>query len=244
MLTAGYTQKMIELSNNEAASLIKLAARGVGYPWGLGEEAAHAGRWLVERQLPALEHFRSLFAWVDEQEFSQLILQCDDERWRCTREELCPLICGSAILDSASMLLTVDKVELNNVVCPLLLIPFISEASVVLNKPIQMSWKEEELVFNGTCIEFVSDSSELFNNSDSTGSLSSVCISVIRESVESQGAVSDAPTCELWPVVIHSRVKINRICLESLKQYAHRTYAPATELSRLSGAGAGTSDND
>ncbi|MFT5895638.1 MAG: hypothetical protein ACI8VW_002513 [bacterium] len=235
---------MIELSNNEAASLIKLAARGVGYPWGLGEEAAHASRWLVERQLPALEQFKSLFAWVDEREFSQLILQCNDERWCCTRDELCPLICGSAILDSASMLLTVDKVELSNVVCPLLLIPFISEASVALKKSIQMSWKDEELVFNGTCVESVSDSDGLLTNSDSTGSLSSVCISVISEAVESQGTVFDASTCELWPVVMHSRVKIDQICLESLKQYAHRTYAPATELSRLSGAGAGTSDND
>jgi hypothetical protein len=242
---------MIELSNNEAASLIKLAARGVGYPWGLGEEAAHVNRWFVERQLPALEHFKSLFTWVDEGEFSQLILQRNDTHWRCSRDKLCPLVCGAAIIDSADRLLTVDSIELNNVVCPMLLIPFISEASVMLEKPIRMTWNDAELVFNGTCIEPVGDSSEVLNSRLSMDSPASIYISVVNESPDSELVSTDSDfvlvdglTGELWPIAFHSRVSIDLICLETLKQYAHRTYAPATELSRLSGAGAGTSDND
>ena len=41
-----------------------------------------------------------------------------------------------------------------------------------------------------------------------------------------------------------SRVEINENILNMLNKLANRTYAPATEESRLSGAGAGLSDND
>ncbi|MFT6301556.1 MAG: hypothetical protein ACI9XK_004812 [Granulosicoccus sp.] len=242
---------MIELSNNEAASLVKLAARGVGYPWGLVEEAAHVSRWLIERRIPTLELFRSLFTWVDEREFSQLILQPNDNRWRCSRDELCPLVCGAAIIDSASMLLTEDKIELNNVVCPILLIPFISEASVLLEKSIRMTWKDAEFVVNGVFIESINDSSKVIHTPMALKSPASICITVVSDPsdipevlADSEGALLKASSSELWPVVLHSRVSVDLICLESLKQYAHRTYAPATEQSRLSGAGAGTSDND
>ena len=33
-------------------------------------------------------------------------------------------------------------------------------------------------------------------------------------------------------------------CVDRLDAYAHRTYAPATGQSRMSGAGAGLTDND
>jgi len=33
-------------------------------------------------------------------------------------------------------------------------------------------------------------------------------------------------------------------CIAVLTRFAHNTYAPATEASRLAGAGAGLSDND
>lgn len=242
---------MIDLSNNEAASLIKLAARGVGYSWGLGEEAAHISRWLVERQLPVLELFSALFSWVDERDFSQLILLQNDTGWCCSRDELCPLICGAAIIDSASMLLPTDKIQLNNVVCPMLLMPFLSEASVTLKKSIRITCNGVELIINGTYIQFVGDSSETLNNRAFLNSPASMCIGVVSESsdsprvsTDSDGALLRDPIIELWPVVCHSRISTNLRCLESLKQYAHRTYAPASEQSRLSGAGAGTSDND
>ena len=41
-----------------------------------------------------------------------------------------------------------------------------------------------------------------------------------------------------------SRVDIPQDILDRLNSLAHKTYAPATEESRLAGAGAGLSDND
>lgn len=239
---------MIELSNNEAASLVKLAARGVGYPWGVCEEAAHISHWFAERQLPGVELFSVLFAWVDEQELSQLVLQLNDNRWSCHRDQLCPLFCGSAIIDSASSLLNVDNIELINVVCPMLLLPFISEASVMLEKPIRVSWKEGELVVNCTSIQPVEGDVEQLI---SANSLDSIFINLANDSSNSQLSstdsnvdLNDAAAKQLWSTTFHSRVTIELNKLSLLKQYAHRTYAPATEESRLSGAGAGTSDND
>lgn len=41
-----------------------------------------------------------------------------------------------------------------------------------------------------------------------------------------------------------NRVHLNSEHLDILNRYAHRTYAPATDASRLAGAGAGLNDND
>ena len=41
-----------------------------------------------------------------------------------------------------------------------------------------------------------------------------------------------------------SRAQISEECYRALEQLAEKTYAPATEASRLSGAGAGLNDND
>lgn len=242
---------MIELSNNEAASLVKLAARGAGYPWGLSEEAVQVSRWLVERQLPALELLNNLFNWVDESGFSQLLLHGDDLRWHCSRGQLCPLVCGAAIIDTASRLVTVDRVQLDNVVYPMLLMPFIYEASVMLDKSIRVTWDDEELLFSGTCVESFTDTAQVVNKQLNLNSPASIGISVDGSLLDTPSAFTDSsavlPTSHrrpLWPVLAHCRVSTGTQCLESLKQYAHRTYAPATELSRMSGAGAGTSDND
>jgi len=248
---------VIELSNNEATSLVKLAARGVGYPWGLAEEAAHVSRWLLERQLPALETFCTLFARVDEREFSNFALpdnfslQGKNKRGYCSRDELCPLVCGSAILDAASVLLGSDEVELKIVLCPMLLMPFVYEASFVLEKPVSIKWKEAEFIFNGSHIIPAIANREFSNRIRWMDSSSSLSIRVVSHSPNVQSPATDADVIqddahanELWPVVCNSRVTIEQTCLESLKQFAHRTYAPASEQSRLSGAGAGTSDND
>lgn len=239
---------MIELSNNEAATLIKLAARGVQYPWGLGEEAAYAGRWLIDRQLPALELFSALFAWADERQFAELILQSNETQWHCGRSELCPLVCGTAIIDTPSALLNVDSIDLNNVVSPLLLLPFLSEASLVLEKPIRLSCGSTCLTLNGTRIELLNGNDELLSNRGLMAPKGSVSISVGEGSIDHQGEPSSADVAtshgELWPMSDYHRISAELNLLESLKQYAHRTYAPATEQSRLSGAGAGTSDND
>ena len=41
-----------------------------------------------------------------------------------------------------------------------------------------------------------------------------------------------------------SRAQISKECYRALERLAEKTYAPATEASRLSGAGAGLNDND
>ena len=41
-----------------------------------------------------------------------------------------------------------------------------------------------------------------------------------------------------------TRATPDPVCWDTLNRFAHRTYAPATEESRLLGAGAGLSDND
>lgn len=242
---------MIELSNNEAATLIKLAARGVRYPWGLSEEAAHAVHWLIDRQLPVLELFSVLFAWADEREFSTLILQPDKTPWQSSRNELCPLVCGAAIIDTASSLLSVNSITLNKVVCPMLLLPFLSEASQVLEKPIRVSCNNASLRLRGNRIELPDNSNEMLSNRILKASTESVSFSIADDFIEqhnhpisAEAATSDSEFSELWPKVVYNRVSAELNFLESLKQYAYRTYAPASEQSRLSGAGAGTSDND
>ena len=65
------------------------------------------------------------------------------------------------------------------------------------------------------------------------------------------GETVDAPSAPLFPYLLdsapvagHGAFAVDETAWATLTALAHRTYVPATEASRLAGAGAGTTDND
>jgi len=134
----------------------------------------------------------------------------------------CPLKLGCMVSDMNNWELLEGK-ECHE---PVLLIPFI--ANVVKDASISLSWAEINALINGNGVK-----------------IDDIEILVSRPSSSKQSLhikLHDAP-CEV--LSYKTRVSEGEASYVAiLNALAHKVYAPATEASRLSGAGAGLNDND
>ncbi|MEZ5923411.1 MAG: DUF3726 domain-containing protein [Hyphomicrobiaceae bacterium] len=110
----------LDVSLNEIEVMVKRAARGAGYAWGLAEEAGKAVRWLESRGLPGLEamlrHFES-----------------------GTRAGS-PIIAGPGLADRAHELAAGTSLGAKSVSEPLLMLPFAAMAAKLAERSVDLSW--------------------------------------------------------------------------------------------------------
>ena len=105
-------------SVGEISSLAIKAARGVGMPWGIAEEAGFVLRWLTRSGAPGVTALcRYLSAYNDAMNMS-----VPNSPRGNTGDWICPLHLGTAISDGGIAL----PLEQTNVREPLLLLPFLS----------------------------------------------------------------------------------------------------------------------
>lgn len=136
--------------------------------------------------------------------------------------ELCPLKLGCLVSDNDNWKL-LDGMECHE---PMLLIPFL--ANVVEDTSLLLSWAEINTVITQNGVK--TDDVDLLVSSPST-SRQRLHIKLI-----------DTPC-----LVLDNRTRISEDearYVAILNALAHKVYAPATEASRLAGAGAGLNDND
>lgn len=215
----------MSFSLNEIASMGKRAARGAGYSWGLAEEAGKAARWLAAHDLPGPELLAELLIRNDGREYETLAPTIGDGQWKTGSDLLCPIITGSALCDRASEISSGGEVELSAVAMPLLLAPFAAGVAELTGTPVRLSWADTEMTLTADGIAI-----------DGSPAASARRAEKVRcETVDKIGSVKAAK--------IAGRT-VDAETWTRLAAFAHRTYAPATEASRLAGAGAGLSDND
>lgn len=208
----------MSLSLNETESLAKTAAKGAGLCWGMAEEAAKATRWLCTRGIDACDPLVALLFRHDEEGHAQTGPERLDGDWHGAEGWLCPIACGAALSDlgkAAPLPLTLTRVAL-----PVFLLPFAASIARDFGQPVTLSWDSGQAVTDGDAIALDAPPPAM---SDIVLTLS---------------GASHAETTR------HSRAETDQMILVSLGIYAARTRAPATEASRLAGAGAGLTDND
>ena len=210
----------MNLSLNEVEATAKRAARGAGYPWGLAEEAAKATRWLCARGIDGCAVLAGLLTRRNGSELAAWSASTTGEVWTAKGGTLCPLATGAAISDRASELRS-GEIHLKKVAEPLMLLPFLSQAALQLETIVTIAWPGGTATTDGCQISLVGEPSEAAENP------------TVR--IGGELGPANAPCTRADP---------SRETLEILNTFAHRTYAPATEESRLLGAGAGLSDND
>ncbi|MFV1441756.1 DUF3726 domain-containing protein [Phaeobacter sp. JH20_36] len=213
-------------SLNEIEAMSKRAARGAGLSWGLAEEAAKGTRWLSSFGFPGTEMLADLLTMNDRIpsiDVSPVSLRA--EVWHAPARRMSPLIAGAALSDCAVRLLERGKITMENVNFPLLAVPFMGGAALRLGRPVAAEWQGARLATDGKRL----------------------CVQGSSEALHSRLAermVFSAPaemTGQQEPVM---RASVSNASWDQLGKFAHRTFAPATEESRLRGAGAGLSDND
>ena len=214
-------------SLNEIETMGKRAARGAGLAWGLAEEAGKAARWLAARGLPGAGELGEVLTRHDGVAYEDLAPTIADGVWTAPSGRLCPLIAGPALCDRASLLAAGETVELGATAQPLLLVPYLAGAAKLAGTALEISWAGVALVVTAGGFTFDGDRAALTARSvpdvrcrRADGNVTGMDIA------EPNAAAVDAET---W---------------SRLEAFAQRTYAPATETSRLVGAGAGLIDSD
>lgn len=213
-------------SLNEIEGLCKRAARGAGYGWGVSEEAGKAVRWLASHNLPGPQALGTLLQNTDGHARIDLAPVGLQAPWHARSGQLCPLASGTALNDCADDLSDGTEMVMQNVMCPVLILPFAAWASLHLKKPLFVAWSDTRLSTDGVC--YWGDTSADQISATSTKTL--FC------------GLAEQPSGTVSQPTLRGTVPQN--IWQDLSRFAHRTYAPATEASRLLGAGAGTSDND
>ena len=206
-------------SLGEIAALATKAARGSGMDWGLADEAGYAVKWLQRRQLPGVAALCRYLSW---RQAGEITIWPDDT---ARDGHYCPIATGAAYGDGVFG----DDVQFARVRTPLLLIPFISLRAA--NTPVCLSMENAVFVLTQDKLGFSKNDTAILMDS-------SAC------------QIYAASDDELPAMITIANDAIARVpvtasaCITVLNSFAKNTYAPATESSRLAGAGAGLNDND
>lgn len=208
------------LSSNEIDAMAKKAAKGAGMPWGLASDAGRVARWLADQGLPGPELLVDLLDWRDGRSHVEVAPPDVGLAWADHPLALDPVVVGTVCADLAGRLAE-GRVELGRVRQPLLLGFALSVVAARTATALVGRWDDSAL---GVAAD----------QATGQGSLFATEANVIVEPGHLNGERLTAPA-EGWTV--------DPAAWARLEAYAHRTYAPDTEASRLRGAGAGLIDD-
>ena len=212
-------------SLNEIEAEVKKAVRGAGLAWGLAEEGANAARWLAARAidpLPALIDVLDRHAGGNR--ISTAITLTDDGRWTAPAP-LCPITFGATLCDHARLIIARGTTA-GPVARPLLVIPFVARAALLLGRNVSLTIDGDALLLSA-------------RGERLTGSWP-----VDRPDVTAFRCLATDDAATQMPRMIAPDIAIAPEQWARLQAYAGRTYVPANERSRREGAGAGSIDND
>ena len=205
-------------SIGEIGALATKAARGNGLDWGLAEEAGYAVKWLQRRQLPGVMALCRYLSW---RHHGNLTSWPDETG---VHGHYCPITIGAAYGDGAFG----DEAQFSRIKTPLLLIPFV--AIRITETPLEINI--------GSSSFYLAKDQIGYTNNDTA---------ILRDSASCQISIASSrlPHITITRVSDLPRVPASATaCVSVLERFAKNTYAPATEESRLAGAGAGLNDND
>jgi hypothetical protein len=214
-------------SLNEVEAMGKRAARGAGLDWGIAEEAGKAARWLTARGLPGPELLAELLTRNEGKSYEELAPASIDGVWEAKSGWLCPLIAGAALSDRAAEVAAGRAFEFGSIAFPLLLAPYAASVARSRGAAIELCWPGVTLTISpdgGLAVE---------------GDMAAVTAPTTK-SAHCRSGRKDTVT----PPARQPGRAVDAKAWNRLSAFAHRTFAPATEASRIAGAGASLTDND
>lgn len=212
---------------NEVEATAKKAARGAGYTWGMAEEASKATRWLCANGIDGAKALATILTKADDIGPGEMAPADISGDWAAKAGAMCPLMAGAVLSDFAGIG-TANEVTMLRVVAPVMLLPFAAMAARQLDQPVAVEWDGVRAVTTRNSLSLEGLKGASFVKTTTT---------IARVTIRVGAQIGQ-------PMPQHTRATPDAADWATLTQFAHRTYAPATESSRLMGAGAGLSDND
>ena len=201
------------MSFSEIETVSKRASKAIGYSWGISEEIGKSIRILEMFKLPGISTLNQYFKKIKNNHPKKLknILKINK-----SEDELCPIYTGVRILDNCNQLEDLNVIKFFNINYPLLIIPFLSRSSEIINKPIHVILDEGKYMLN-------SNKTILTNIEKSNNSKISKELTIQFE--ENKNLFTDTEWKELYKL-------------------SEDTFVPETDSLKSSAAGAGLTDND
>ena len=201
------------MSFSEIETVSKRASKAIGYSWGISEEIGKSIRILEMFKLPGISTLNQYFKKIKNNHPKKLknILKINK-----SEDELCPIYTGVRILDNCNQLEDLNVIKFFNINYPLLIIPFLSRSSEIINKPIHVILDEGKYILNSN--KTILTNIEKSNNSKISKEL-------IIQFEENKNLFTDTEWKELYKL-------------------SEDTFVPETDSLKNSAAGAGLTDND
>ena len=201
-------------SLSEIETLSKRSSRAAGYSWGVAEEIGKNIRMLEMFGISGIKNLNYYFRIKKKKEFEKVNLI--SKKNEITKLEFCPIIAGLNFLDQVRSLETLKEVKFEKIAFPLLFLPFISRASEVIGKKLELNIDNRLFLLNYNI--------SIYSNSINDG------IAVIGNSVSIKFQENiDSFKENEW---------------EELYKLSQNTFVEENESSKNVGAGAGLTDND
>lgn len=220
---------MIVCSANELAALARRGARGAGLAWGLAEEVGRAAHWLALHRLPGIGLLARQLRRIDGVAYDALLPVMEETHWSAREGALCPLVTGSALGDCARGLAPGQRITLTAVDSPLLLAAFLGRAARAAGQSFELRWLGATLRCDPGGLRI--------DTAEPAALAAEQAAEVAFRVLQGEG---DGPVVAPQP----GGIEVAPDDWTVLKALAARTYVPATEESRLRGAGAGLKDDD
>ena len=201
------------MSFSEIETVSKRASKAIGYSWGISEEIGKSIRILEMFNLPGISTLNQYFKKIKNNHPKKLknILKINK-----SDDELCPIYIGVRILDNCNQLEDLNVIKFFNINYPLLIIPFLSRSSDIINKPIHVILDQGKYILN--CNKTILTNIEKSNNCKISKELT-------IQFEENKNLFTDTEWKELYKL-------------------SEDTFVPETDSLKNSAAGAGLTDND
>ena len=201
------------MSFSEIETVSKRASKAIGYSWGISEEIGKSIRVLEMFNLPGISTLNQYLKKIKNKHPKKLknILKINK-----SDDELCPIYTGVSILDNCNKLESFNIIKFFNINFPLLIIPFLSRSSEIINKPIYVTLDGGKYILNSN--KTILTNIEKINDFKNTKDL-------IIEFGENINSFTDTEWKELYKL-------------------SEDTFVPETDNLKNSAAGAGLTDND
>jgi len=220
-----------DYSVNETASRARLAAKGVGYSWGLADEVSFSVVWLSQRQVPAMALLAGLLSHIKTpQDVQAATPQTIGGALISNNDWLCPIISGCALSDWYQSLNVQEPLMVQRIRYPFLFVPFVAQLAKRSGKALVVEFGAQTIATDGDNV--LCPDEKLLR-----AEFADLLICRVAKANELDFTNPELVNCA-------NRVSVEKRHWQTLDEYAKKTYAPATESSRLSGAGAGVTDND
>ena len=201
-------------SLSEIDTVSKRSSRAAGYSWGIAEEIGKNIRLLEIFSLPGIKNLNSFFKKKKELRLENIsIIKQNNE---ANKNQYCPIIMGVNFLDQIRTLEISNEITFKRVSFPLLFLPFVSRASEIVGKKLQLEIDKKIFLLN-------------YNNSIYSNSLNNGVIEVGNN---------------ILIKFIENNDSFNKNEWKEIYKLSEETFVEENENLKINSAGAGLTDND